>query len=140
MPRPKGSKNKNPYPEEGKLRGEKNPRFGKHRSDETKKKISQSLLGRPLAEITKAKLSGSNSHMWKGGLYIYYHGKARELFGKPYCEDCGISLEEYSQNKKKHQKKQFDMHCINKDYIILEQWNWKCLCRKCHLYIHREEV
>ncbi len=39
---------------------EKHPLFGKHRSEETKKKMSQSLSGRTFSEETKEKISQAN--------------------------------------------------------------------------------
>ena len=44
------------------------------RTDECKRKSSESQ-------------SGEKSYNWKGDLYEYWHEKARELFGKPFCED-----------------------------------------------------
>jgi len=111
---------------------------GEHLSEETKRKLSEGRMdnkwsvGHKCSEEIKQKLreerKGEGGSNWKGGLYSYYHGEARKLFGKPYCEECGITYEEYS---KTHLKK-LEMHCITKNFIILEQWNWKCLCSKCH--------
>jgi hypothetical protein len=103
------------------------------------KKISETLKGKkrkPFSEEWKRNISknhidcsGKNSFSWKGGLEGYYHIRAREFFGKPSCEECRISLQEYGRIRK---QKNFDMHCVSKDFRILEQWNWKCLCSKCH--------
>jgi len=82
----------------------------------------------------REKFKGEGNPSWKGGLYGYYHEKARELFGSPVCQKCGISLEEYRLTHKV--KKQFEMHCLSNDYTILEQWNWQCICVKCHHKIH----
>ena len=109
---------------------------------EVKAKSSASNLiaqNRPEVKAKKsAAISGENNYQWQGGLTRYYHEKARELFGSPLCQRCGISLEEYL----KTHKRQFDMHCVSgerkEDYSILEQWNWRCVCRKCHEEIHKE--
>lgn len=123
--------------------------------EETNKKKSESHKGKPSGmlgksawnkgltketnEIVKSiaikvsktlsnKYKRSKLYNWKGGLSDYYHGKARELFGTNYCEECGISKEEY----RKTHKVSLSMHCITKDYKILEQFNWMCLCQKDH--------
>lgn len=111
---------------------------GEHLSEETKRKLSEGRkgnkwgLGHKLSDEIKKKLSeerkGEKGSNWKGGQYSYYHYEARKLFGKPHCEDCGITYEEYAETH----KNKFEMHCISKDFKILEQWNWQCLCNKCH--------
>lgn len=130
--------------------GKKNPMYGKHHTEEWKKNNSELKKGNqyrkdiPHTEETKRKIGVSNkgkttsekNPRWKGGLYGYYHEKARQLFGSSVCQDCGITLQEYVSTQK---QKQFDMHCVSKDYTILEQWNWRCLCRKCHKKVHKLE-
>jgi len=67
---------------------------------------------------------------WKGGCIEYKHHEAWKLFGKEHCEHCDISLIDY---KNKYNRR-FDMHCnsLPKDYSIMEQSNWMCLCVDCH--------
>jgi hypothetical protein len=66
-------------------------------SEELKRKKSESLKGRFLKE---------ESSQWKGGIDIgTQHKRAWELFGKDYCEICGISLNEY---KKKSNRRFLD--------------------------------
>jgi len=87
-----------------------------------------SITGRKRVSESK---KGEKNPNWKDtGHYVYCHEEARKLFGKPCCESCSISLEEYCLRN--HRKKQFEMHCVSKDYKILEQWNWRCLCYSCH--------
>jgi len=85
-------------------------------------------------KISESKLA-ENNPLWKGGLYSHFHEEAKKFFGKPVCEDCGISLEEY----RLVHKKGFHMHCLTRDYTILQQFNWKCVCSRCHSRIHLEE-
>lgn len=49
-----------------KMRGENNPNYGKHHSEETKKKISESMTGKTLSEETKKKISKSHKGKYKG--------------------------------------------------------------------------
>lgn len=83
------------------------------------------------------KFKGEGNPNWKGGVEGYYHEKARQMFGSPVCQKCGISLEEYRSTHKV--KKQFEMHCLSNNWTILEQWNWQCVCVKCHSKIHYDE-
>lgn len=68
-----------------------------------------------------------------------YHKEAWRRFGNNVCDNCGITLEEYS---KKYKYKRFDMHCVSipKDYSIMISENWKCLCRKCHFKEENDKV
>ena len=139
-------------------------KIGKSRSVEVAEKVRIALTGRKRPEISgdinsskrpevrkkisertkekwkdldyRTKLSGENSNSWKGGLTFYYHDRAQELFATPMCQDCGISLEKYQST---HKQKRFHMHCISRDYTILTQRNWSCVCCKCHSHIHKEE-
>jgi len=118
------------------LRGEKNPWFGKHFSKKMRAKISERTIEAMRRPDVILKLSGERSSQWKGGLGQYRHAEARRLFGKPYCEECGITYEEYFLESG---GKKFDMHCVSKDYRIMEQWNWKCLCKSCHMREPKEK-
>jgi len=112
---------------------------GEHLSEETKRKLSEGRKGNQwgkghkVSEDHKQKLreqrKGEKGSNWKGGMFSYYHSEAKKLFGKPYCEECGITREEYAQT---HKRKTLEMHCIMKDFRVLEQWNWRCVCSKCH--------
>ncbi len=113
--------------------------LGTHASEETKMKMSMARKGRAHSQETRRKLSecrmGEKHHNWNGNHYQTYHRRAKELFGKPCCEECGIHIEEYAI--KYARKKHLEMHCVSKDFTILEQWNWICLCYPCHAREHR---
>jgi hypothetical protein len=47
-------------------KGEKNPNFGKHLSEETKKKMSEARLGKKITEETRKKLSESHIGLQSG--------------------------------------------------------------------------
>lgn len=49
--------------------GAKNPFYGKHHSDETKQKIREKHLGKPLSQSAKLAITGENSAKFQG----YYH-------------------------------------------------------------------
>jgi hypothetical protein len=68
----------------------------------------------------------------------YYHEKAWKLFGKKFCEGCGITLDEYIVKY----NKRFDMHNTlePKNYCILEEKAWMCLCVKCHGLIETNNI
>lgn len=50
----------------GKYCGENHPNYGKHLSEETKEKISETCKGRTFSEEHKENLSENNSRYWKG--------------------------------------------------------------------------
>lgn len=115
-----------------KMTGEKHPRYGKHWDVHPR-----GMLGKHHSEESRKRMSESNkngfgpdNYCWKGEHSGYYHDLAWKLFGKLYCEDCGISLEEYL----KLIGKRFDMHCTSKpkDYSLMEETNWKTFCGRCH--------
>jgi hypothetical protein len=120
--------------------------IGKRPNRETRTKMSE-------AKKKVGKWVGKDNPKWTDGTsYTGLHNKAYELFGKDYCEGealirkipgyrnyrCGITLEEYLKpdcKKRKDKKKRvFDMHCTSKpkDYTIMEQSNWICVCDECH--------
>ena len=49
------------------LKGEKNPNFGKHQSEDTRKKLSESLKGRTFTEEWRKKISEAAKRRWKKG-------------------------------------------------------------------------
>lgn len=75
--------------------GENNPNYGKHLSDETKRKISEKTKGKTLSEETKRKISesmsGENHHMY-GKHHSEEHKKQiSEKLSKPVmCVETGV--------------------------------------------------
>ena len=71
---------------------------------------------------------GINNSYWKGMGYDLAHELAYELFGKEYCERCGMTNEEHIE------KWEVRLHMHNKDGVPkhLTEDNWETLCRKCH--------
>ena len=47
-------------------KGDKNPWFGKHHSEETRQKISESCKGQLVSEETRRKISENNCRYWRG--------------------------------------------------------------------------
>ena len=116
-------------------------------SEESKKKISLSKIGdknpakRPEVreKIRKSVLKYMDNdevrkHMSEThfvyGCNQYWHEKAWNLFGKEYCEICGMSNEE----SKFKNNERLSMHntLMPKDYIVMEPEAWMCLCKGCH--------
>jgi hypothetical protein len=93
---------------------------GRKHSEETKKKMS---------EAGKVSQLG-NKNAFKYGCIDYWHNEARVRFQKDKCSICGFSNQE-------HVNKygcSLNMHCLSspKDYTLLEETNWKTLCKRCH--------
>ena len=61
--------------------------------------------------------------------------KAWELFGKSNCFLCGKSLGEHIQKT----GKRFEMHCRTEFHHLMEAWNYKTVCIKCHPVIEKIE-
>lgn len=125
--------------------GENNAFYGKKHSKETREVMSEKkkelfsdknnhpMYGRNHTNesIEKMKLqNGENHPSWGGGCHMYWHNKAYDSFGKNECEICGISngecLEKYNKRLSMHNT------LYPKDYTIMEQEAWQCLCSKCH--------
>lgn len=96
----------------GKLVGDKNPFYGKHHTEESKQKMSESLKG---------KQSDERHHNWKGDKVgiIALHDRVRKRLPKPeLCDLC-----------KHNPSKQ--LACITNIYNDdLKNWAW--LCIPCH--------
>ena len=61
--------------------------------------------------------------------------KAWDLFGENNCFLCGKSLEEHLMEK----GKRFEMYCRTEYHFLMENWNWKTLCRDCLPVIEKIE-
>jgi len=74
---------------------------------------------------------------FKGESYNYLHTKAWDVFGKDYCENCNLTLQEsydiYKQRLSMHNTLE------PKDYTVMKQYAWQCLCKKCHMKIDNVE-
>lgn len=132
--------------------GEKNPFYGKKHSDESKDKMSKirkdnyfgenhPMYGKKhsVESIEKMKLqNGENHPSWNGGCNQFWHSKAYDLFGRSECEICGISnndcIEKYNKRLSMHNTLE------PKDYTILEQEAWQCLCSECHTKIEKSVI
>ncbi len=67
-------------------KGKDNPSFGKHPSEETRKKMSLAKIGKPSwNKGLKGYKSGSENNKWNGG--------------KPKCIDCGKQLVNYNSKR-----------------------------------------
>ena len=105
--------------------GENHPRYGKHHSEETRKKMSEAKIG---------KYSGENNPRWKGGISF---GKYCKLFNKSFknsvrdsyhntCYLCGKTKEEEGKNLAVHHVN------YNKDCLCGSTCEFVPLCASCH--------
>jgi len=81
-----------PNPKHGEaIRGEKNPMFGKHHSEETRRKIAEKRRGTHLAPEYRQKLSeirrGEKNGNWKGGITLKIRGIRASLQVKKWRKD-----------------------------------------------------
>jgi len=104
-------------------KGKNNPFYGKTHTDESKRKMGK----------IRKKYTDENSANWKGGKYHHWHKKAWKLFGKDKCEICEISLQK--SIKKFNQRLSMHNTLEPKDYTLMKQEAWQCLCKKCHTSI-----
>lgn len=88
-----------------KLKGNKNPFYGKKHSEESKKKISESLKNRIISDITKRKLSESNS------------GNKNPFYGKKHTEESKKKMSESSKGFIPHNKGKSKYDNIENDII-----------------------
>lgn len=137
------------------VKGSKQTEESKRKISEAKKG-NKNLLGFKFSEESKRERSENMKKIWKdpnsifnseetkrkiretmkdriknGGGNAYWHNKAWELFGKDYCEECYITLQEHKESF----DRRLEMHNTldPKDYTVMESDAWMCLCRKCHL-------
>lgn len=103
-------------------KGEKNPLFGKHHSEEHKRKIREAL-------------KGENNHQWKGGIsFEPYCPKwnedlkehIRDKFGRT-CFLCPTTEEENGQKLSAHHVN-YDKNCLCDDSVC----QFVPLCMSCH--------
>lgn len=117
------------------------PWLGKKLSEETKKKMSLSRIGRKMSPECLAKRSGPNHWQWKGGITdknakirasAEYIAWRNAVYERDYwtCQDC------------KTKPKRIVAHHINpfNDYpeLRFEVSNGITLCRRCHKHRHED--
>lgn len=111
----------------GKERGFGKWMTGRKLSEENKRKIIVSLIGRQVSKETRKKIGdaqrGEKNHSWKGDNVGYggVHAWVKSILGKPNkCEHCG------NTNAKKYE-------WANKSGKCKRDLNdWMRLCTKCH--------
>ncbi len=123
------------------MKGSKNPWWGKHISEKQKRIISITNKGKIVSEETRRKISeskkGEKSYLWKGGITPFNHAQ-RVLFKNTMqklilerdrytCQMCGIkgvALQvDHIQSWTDYVELRFDMN------------NCRTLCTKCHYKI-----
>ncbi len=116
---------------------------GRKHTEEARKNMALSRIGRTNSKETRDKISFANSgdkhYNWKGGNWLK---NSRSKYGRDWlqirkkvfnrdnftCQRCGITQEEYGKRELDvHHKKPFD---IFKDNSLA---NLKTLCRPCHV-------
>lgn len=113
------------------IKGEKNPMYGKHHTNEVKQFISKLNTGRKhteeeiqkFTESRKGKYVGDKHHAWKGnkaGKAALHEWAIRRIPKPKVCEICElVPPEELSNKSQRYLRKKID-------------WWW--LCKKCHNY------
>lgn len=95
--------------QKGKLAGEKHPRWGKHCSDITKKRISDSLQGHPVSEETLKKL------------VLSHIGQSAWNKGKPMSEETKLKLSRVNKGKKHSNATRQKISAAGKGRIVTEE-------------------
>ena len=101
---------------------------GKHHTEETKEKISNSCIGREQSlkqKIAIKKANKGNFYTYKNGIAMY-RKIAYEIYDK-ICMKCGSNSS-------------LDVHHIDGDRKNnpFDGSNWEILCRSCHMLYHKE--
>lgn len=108
----------------------KNKQISQDHKDKISKNHSKYWLGK-----TREHMLDEKHPRWTGGCNAYWHEKAWELFGKYFCEDCGMTLKDHYEIY----NQRFHMHnkLLPKDYTVMESYAWNCLCNPEHESLER---
>jgi len=101
------------------IKGDRNSFYGKHHSEETKKKISESHKGKKLSKNHKIKLSeshkgksiwnkginGNESHSWRGGSIGHWHRESRKIMIQSGFDIDGMHIHHIDGNYKNNSLK-----------------------------------
>jgi len=109
------------------LRGEKSFNYGKHHSEETKKKISESHKGKKLSEEHRRKISEALKGRiitgeWKRKISEVTKGKNNPFYGKNHSEEAKRKLSKFHENKKLPEETKLKMSEAQKGE---KSHNWK---------------
>lgn len=119
-------------------RGEKGPMYGKHHTDEAKRKISEANTGDKNAAKrpeVRAKLAGKNNPRWRGGVsfgkYCYkFNQPFKEFIREKFSRTCIMCGKHESNCNRKLAIHHTD---YNKNSICNgKSWAFVPLCDKCH--------
>lgn len=114
------------------VRGEENPNFGRSQSDETKRKISQSLVGHDVSDETREKISESQLQLWENlpndpEAERPLSGKEKELIRDLFDHECQMDVEEHGRSGEAIDVPHLDQNPENNSAD-----NLTVMCRKCH--------
>jgi group I intron endonuclease len=90
------------------LRGENNPNFGKHLSEETKKKMSEVRMGKRHTEETKKKISENHAD---------FSGENHPMFGKHHSDKSKKKISEAKKGKRVGE----DNHSAKLSWILVKE-------------------
>jgi len=149
----KGRGNPN-YNNGDKIKGKNNPFFGRHHTEETKKRIGlkakgrKSFLGKKHSEETKKKLSELRIRLGlskgnKNGRYV--HGLAYEPYSIEFTEQLKLKIRnrdnytcQLCNMKQKNYRRALDIHHIDYNKKNCEENNLIALCGKCNTKVNAD--
>lgn len=133
--------------------GENNPNFGKHRSEESKQKMSEAQKGKHHSKETKEKMSeakkGEKAPNWKGGITNHpycekWTPKLREEIRNKYNRKCYNCGKDEKDNKYRSGKQcKLSVHHVDNDKqqgCDGKKWKLVPLCLHCHIKLHWNKI